>query len=131
MTVTVPDTLNGAFLLSIIDFFLSFLVISFIGLVLAAFPLLNRLRLGADEKIQVQLPPVHLGEPVDMTADDHVAAIAAAVAAVMGAHRIVHIEPAHHGGGWLAEGRSAQHGSHNVGHRSAQAVPQPHASTGK
>ncbi len=39
----VPDTLTGAILLSIIDFLLSILMISGIGVVLALFPLFNRL----------------------------------------------------------------------------------------
>ena len=39
----VPDTLQGAVLLSLIDFFLSFVVIAAIGLVLAAFPWFVRL----------------------------------------------------------------------------------------
>ena len=39
----VPDTLQGAFMLSLIDFFLSFVVIAAIGLVLAAFPWLDRI----------------------------------------------------------------------------------------
>jgi len=39
----VPDTLEGAVVLSLIDFFLSFVVIAAIGFVLAAFPWLDRL----------------------------------------------------------------------------------------
>ncbi len=39
----VPDTLAGAMLLSLIDFFLSFFVIAGIGFVLAVFPALNSL----------------------------------------------------------------------------------------
>jgi hypothetical protein len=39
----VPDTVQGAILLSIIDFVLSIVMISGIGYVLALFPLLNRL----------------------------------------------------------------------------------------
>jgi hypothetical protein len=39
----IPDTLEGAFMLSVIDFFLSFVMIAGIGIVLAAFPALNRL----------------------------------------------------------------------------------------
>ncbi len=39
----VPDSLQGALLLSLIDFFLSFVVIAAIGFVLAAFPWLNRM----------------------------------------------------------------------------------------
>ena len=45
----IPDSVYGAILLSIIDFFLSFVVIAGIGVILALFPSLNRL--GAiDEK---------------------------------------------------------------------------------
>lgn len=39
----VPDTLDGAIILSLIDFFLSFVIISGIGGVLALFRQLNRL----------------------------------------------------------------------------------------
>ena len=39
----IPDTLQGAIMLSLIDFFLSFVVIAGIGFVLAAFPALRRL----------------------------------------------------------------------------------------
>lgn len=38
-----PDSLYGAFMLSFIDFFTSMIMISGIGVVLALFPLLNRL----------------------------------------------------------------------------------------
>jgi hypothetical protein len=38
-----PDTLYGAVMLSLIDFFMSMLMITGIGVVLALFPLLNRL----------------------------------------------------------------------------------------
>ena len=41
--MTMPDTVYGAVLLSVIDFFLSFVMIAGIGVVLALFPLLNRL----------------------------------------------------------------------------------------
>lgn len=41
--MTVPDTLFGAVLVSVIDFFLSIVMISGIGIILALFPLLNRL----------------------------------------------------------------------------------------
>ncbi len=39
----VPDNLEGAIVLSLIDFFLSFVVISGIGVILALFRHLNRL----------------------------------------------------------------------------------------
>jgi hypothetical protein len=51
--------------------------------------------------------------PVDFLKTD-IPAIAAAVYAVLGAHRIVHIESRGHGAGWAAEGRLAHHTSHNI-----------------
>jgi hypothetical protein len=41
--MTMPDSVYGAVMLSLVDFFLSMLMISSIGVVLALFPLLNRL----------------------------------------------------------------------------------------
>ena len=43
---------------------------------------------------------------------EHLAVITAAVAAMMGAHRIVHIETAGRGFGWTAEARTVHHTSH-------------------
>lgn len=48
----VPDTIYGAVLLSVIDFFLSIVVITGIGIVLAVFPLLNKVGKLDDEKIR-------------------------------------------------------------------------------
>jgi hypothetical protein len=48
---------------------------------------------------------------VDETAA-HVAAIAAAVYAVIGAHRLVHIHEVPRGPGWTGTGRLAHHASH-------------------
>ena len=49
----VPDTIEGALVLSLIDFFLSFVVIAGIGCVLAAFPWLGRLaKPGAKDAAQ-------------------------------------------------------------------------------
>ncbi len=48
----VPDSIYGAVLLSIIDFTLSILMITGIGVVLALFPLLNRLGRLDDEAIR-------------------------------------------------------------------------------
>lgn len=49
----IPDTLQGALMLSLIDFFLSFVVIAAIGFVLAALPWLDRIaKPGAKEPIQ-------------------------------------------------------------------------------
>jgi hypothetical protein len=41
--MTMPDTLHGAVMLSLIDFFASMVMITGIGVVLALFPLLNRI----------------------------------------------------------------------------------------
>lgn len=40
--IKIPDTLEGAILLSLIDLFLSFVIISGIGVILAALPVVNR-----------------------------------------------------------------------------------------
>ena len=37
-----PDTINGALILSVVDFILSFIFISFISIILHFFPLLNK-----------------------------------------------------------------------------------------
>jgi hypothetical protein len=47
---------------------------------------------------------------------DHLAVIAAAVHAMSGAHRIVHIEAAPRHSGWAAEGRLVHHASHTLPH---------------
>ena len=39
---TIPDSVYGAVLISIIDFFLSFLIIAGIGVILAVLPMVNR-----------------------------------------------------------------------------------------
>lgn len=115
MQAIIPDTLNGAIILSVIDFFLSFLIIAGIGFVLALFPLMNRaVKLAAQAQDQPTVSP--MSEQVDMEADDHVAVIAAAVYAMLGTHRIVRIEPTHRGTEWAAEGRLALHTSHAVSH---------------
>lgn len=48
----IPDTVQGALALSIIDFFFSIVMISGIGLVLALFPLLNRLGKVDEDKLR-------------------------------------------------------------------------------
>lgn len=118
MTAIVPDTLQGAVIISIIDFFLSFVIISGIGVVLSFFPLLNRVADMMAKKPRVASPAAKQVAPEQRASleaqEDDIAAIAAAVLVVMdGApHRILHIEPAHHGTGWVAEGRHTHHGSH-------------------
>jgi hypothetical protein len=48
----IPDTLQGALTLSLIDFFLSIVVISGIGVILALFPYLNRLGSLDDRRLR-------------------------------------------------------------------------------
>lgn len=50
--MTVPDNMTGAFTLSVIDFFLSFVIIWAISLVLHVFPYLNKLGTVTDEKLK-------------------------------------------------------------------------------
>jgi hypothetical protein len=52
LPVTVPDTLEGAVILSIVDFFLSIVFIYGISFVLMAFPHLNKLGSISDEKLK-------------------------------------------------------------------------------
>jgi len=126
MNAIVPDTLQGALIISVIDFFLSFVIISGIGVVLALFPLLNRRakfrwrprrRAVVVAKTAASQAGNAVPRDVGIDGQDDIAAIAAAVLVVMdGApHRILHIEPSHHGTGWLAEGRQSHHGSHRPG----------------
>jgi hypothetical protein len=120
MNAIVPDTMQGALIVSIIDFFLSFLIISGIGVVLALFPLLNRVALArerpaaepASERKAVSAP-VSAAVPAASHGDD-IAAIAAAVYVVMeGApHRIINISAAQERASWATAGRIAHHDSH-------------------
>lgn len=77
--------------------------------------------LGAVERRAAVAPtPVATPAAVDTASDgvpgEHVAAIAAAIYALIGEHRILHIHDAHRHDGWVAEGRLAHHHSHAVDH---------------
>jgi hypothetical protein len=50
--MTVPDTLEGAVILSIVDFFLSIVLIYGISFILMLFPLLNKLGSISDESLK-------------------------------------------------------------------------------
>jgi len=52
LPMTVPDTLEGAYVLSFIDFFLSIIIIWAISLVLYIFPFLNKLGNVTDESLK-------------------------------------------------------------------------------
>ena len=121
MNAIVPDTFQGAVILSVIDFFLSFLIISGIGFVLSLFPLLNK---AADLFGGHKTHAPKAAKPAERKAEspkpataqpplEDMAAIAAAVSVVMDGtpHRIINIEP-NQGNAWVQGGRMAQHGSH-------------------
>jgi hypothetical protein len=50
--MTVPDTLEGAVILSIVDFFLSIVLIYGISFILMLFPLLNKFGSISDESLK-------------------------------------------------------------------------------
>ena len=52
ITVTVPDTLGGAITLSVVDFFLSIVIIWGISLLLYLRPLVNKLGNVTNEKLK-------------------------------------------------------------------------------
>ncbi len=90
MRAIIPDTLEGAVILSLIDFFLSFVIIAGIGVVLSFFPLLNRF--GAKGKEREHAPETTgAAESSDVSAQ-HLVAISAAIHEVIGPHRIVGIQ---------------------------------------
>ena len=101
-TVLIPDSVYGAVLLSVIDFFLSFVVISFIGFVLAMFPYINR----TGKALQATPVAVSLMPERDVDAE-HAAVIAAAIYATLGARRrIVRIGEARPASTWALRARS-------------------------
>ena len=100
----IPDSVYGAVLLSIIDFFLSFIVISFIGFVLALFPYLNR----AGKALQATPVAVSVMPERDVNAEQ-AAVIAAAIYAVLGGRRrIVRIGEARPAPGWAFRARTRE-----------------------
>ena len=127
MNAIVPDTFQGAVVLSVIDFFLSFLIISGIGFVLSLFPLLNKAASLFNGKSAHAKPAKPVEKKAAVAAKPaaaapaqalpEMAAIAAAVAVVMdGApHHIISIEPSS-SGAWVQSGRLAHHGSHLGAH---------------
>jgi hypothetical protein len=69
---------------------------------------------------EARVCPVDLGIP-----DEDVAAVFAAVYAVIGPHRVVHIGPGGYGRSWITEGRVAHHASHTP-HAPRRAAPERH-----
>jgi hypothetical protein len=102
----IPDSVYGAVLLSVIDFFLSFVVIAFIGFVLALFPHLNRTKALQATPVSVSVMPAR-DESAKLAA-----VIAAAIYAMLGERRIVHIGEAPPAPAWTLEYRALVHTSH-------------------
>ena len=70
-------------------------------------------RQAKQEAAKAPAKPVPAAQPaIAGIPQEHLAAITAAVAAMMGAHRIVHIEMASRGFGWTSEARTVHHTSH-------------------
>jgi hypothetical protein len=69
---------------------------------------------------EARVCPIDEGIP-----DEDVAAVFAAVYAVIGPHRVVHIGPGGYGRSWIAEGRVAHHASHTP-HAPRRAAPERH-----
>ena len=104
---------------SAIAFLLAIGATAGIGLILAVFPVLDRLEPVRAVKFRLREKRARPRRDADAIPEVHVAIISAAISTMMGPHRIVHIEPLHHGLGWQAEGRSAHHGSHAIFHPGA------------
>ncbi len=92
MVLNIPDTQDGVLVFGISAFILALASSSLIGLILGAFPLLNRLRSAPAARVAHSQPPLPVYEQ-DIAEGHHIAAISAALAAMVGPHRIVHIEP--------------------------------------
>jgi hypothetical protein len=72
--------------------------------------LVKLLNLAARPPVPASAVPAAVAEPaLQPVPPEHVAAIAAAVHACTGTHRIVQIDDTRGGAGWRAEGRIAQH----------------------
>ncbi|MEI6702939.1 MAG: hypothetical protein WCL71_05305 [Deltaproteobacteria bacterium] len=100
MRAIIPDTLEGALILSVIDFFLSFVIIAGIGVVLSFFPLLNRFGPKGEDGEDGHFPRLNPEEGAGSAAINahHLVAISAAIHEVIGPHRIVNVESAKRNG---------------------------------
>jgi hypothetical protein len=89
----------------------SMLIAAVIKLIVVLLNLAERRVVAAPAAVPAPAPALVPAPALHDLAADHLAAIAAAVHATIGAHRIVHIDDGR-GGGWSAEGRHAHHASH-------------------
>ncbi|MDS4069617.1 MAG: OadG family protein [Candidatus Competibacter sp.] len=109
-TYTTLDAIGDMLVIYGIVIVISMLVAAIIrGIVWA----LSRQAAQAETKAPLKPTPVAAAQPaIAGIPQEHLAVITAAVAAMMGAHRIVHIETASRGFGWTAEARTVHHTSH-------------------
>ena len=109
-TYTTWDAIGDMFVIYFIVIVVSMLVAAMIrGIVI----LLSRRAVHTEAKAPAKpTGPVAARPAVVGIPQEHIAAISATVAMMMGAHRIVRIEMAHHGFGWTAEARTTHHTSH-------------------
>ena len=107
---TTWDAIGDMFIIYGIVVILSMLVAAVIrGIVV----LLSRQALKAEAAAPAKSAPTVAAKPIAVgVPQEHIAAISAAVAMMMGAHRIVRIEMANRGFGWTSEARSSHHTSH-------------------
>jgi Na+-transporting methylmalonyl-CoA/oxaloacetate decarboxylase gamma subunit len=107
-TYTTLDAIGDMFVIYGIVIVISMLVAVVIrGIVWALSRQAKQEAVKAPAKPAPAVQPALAGIP-----QEHLAAITAAVATMMGAHRIVHIEMASRGFGWTSEARTVHHTSH-------------------
>ncbi|KAA5597255.1 hypothetical protein [Blastochloris sulfoviridis] len=104
--IRLPDTLQGAIILSIIDFFLSFVIIAGIGVVLSLFPLINRIGQKPAQPAAERDPAPTRPVAPDGIPAAHLPVIAAAVHAVVRAGHILRIDGPLPGSSWADQGRA-------------------------
>ncbi len=109
-TYTTLDAIGDMFVIYGIVIVVSMLV----ALVIRGIVLVLSRQAAQQGAVKAPVKPVPAAQPTIAggVPQEHIAAIAAAVAAMMGAHRIVHIEAASRGFGWTAEARTVHHTSH-------------------
>ncbi|MBL8248689.1 MAG: hypothetical protein JNK95_10060 [Candidatus Competibacter sp.] len=110
-TYTTLDAIGDMFVIYGIVIVISMLVAAVIrGIVIVLS------RQAEQEAAKAPVKPAPVARPaivaVGGVPQEHLAVIAAAVGAMMGAHRIVHIEVPDRGFGWTAEARTVHHTSH-------------------
>ena len=107
-TYTTWDAIGDMFIIYGIVIVVSMLVTAIIrGIVIVLSRQAAQAETKAPAKPAPAAQPALAGIP-----QEHLAVIAATVAAMMGAHRIVRIEMAQRGFGWTSEARAAHHLSH-------------------